>query len=114
MAYRYQIKVTTPIAVGTREDFLTWLLAQMGTSAYSALESYISATREALEGYSRTNSAGSHTTVYGFLDGVEATAHKTEMVSLLNAGSVKFTVSDVLAIDQSALDAIGNDFVSGD
>ena len=35
------------------------------------------------------------------------------MSTLLNAGSLEFTTSDVLDIDQDALDAIGNDFVSG-
>ena len=34
------------------------------------------------------------------------------MASLLNAGSVTFTSSDVLDIEQDALDAIGNDFTS--
>ena len=112
MAYRYQLRVATPQNVETREQFLTWLLAQMGADAYDALESYTTATRETLEGYSRSHSAGSHVTVYGFSEQAEASAHKAEMATLLNAGSVTFTTSDVLDIDQDALDAIGNDFTS--
>ena len=112
MAYRYQLRVATPQNVETREQFLTWLLAQMGADAYDALESYTTATRETLEGYSRSHSAGSHVTVYGFSEQAEASAHKAEMATLLNAGSVTFTSSDVLDIDQDALDAIGNDFTS--
>ena len=112
MAYRYQLRVATPNNVATREDYLAWLLAQMGADAYDALEAYTTATRETLEGYSRNHSAGAHITVYGFSDEAEAAAHKAEMASLLNAGSVTFTSSDVLDIEQDALDAIGNDFTS--
>ena len=113
MAYRYQLRVATPESVETREQYLSWLLAQMGADAYDALESYTTSTRETLEGYSRNHSAGSHVTVYGFSDEAEAAAHRAEMATLLSAGSVTFTSSDVLDIDQDALDAIGNDFTSG-
>jgi len=112
MAYRYQLRVATPQNVETREQFLSWLLAQMGADAYDALETYTTATRESLQGYSRSHSAGSHVTVYGFSEQEEASSHKSEMSSLLNAGSVTFTTSDVLDIDQDALDAIGNDFTT--
>lgn len=113
MAYRYQLRVATPQNVETREQYLTWLLAQMGADSYDALEAYTTATRDSLEGYSRNHSAGSHVTVYGFSDEAEAASHKSEMSALLDAGSVSFTASDVLDIDQDALNAIGNDFTSG-
>lgn len=113
MAYRYQLRIATPQNVETREQFLSWLLAQMGADAYDALETYTTATRESLQGYSRSHSAGSHVTVYGFSEQAEASSHKSEMSTLLNAGSLEFTTSDILDIDQDALDAIGNDFVSG-
>ena len=105
MAYRYQLRIATPQNVETREQFLTWLLAQMGADTYDALEAYTTATREELQGYARTHSAGSHITVYGFAEQAEALG--------LNAGSLEFTTSDILDIDQDALDAIGNDFTSG-
>lgn len=113
MAYRYQLRIATPQNVETREQFLTWLLAQMGADTYDALEAYTTATREELQGYARTHSAGSHITVYGFAEQAEALSHKNEMANLLNAGSLEFTTSDILDIDQDALDAIGNDFTSG-
>ena len=50
----------TPNNVATREDYLAWLLAQMGADAYDALEAYTTATRETLEGYSRNHSAGTY------------------------------------------------------